>query len=85
MLTLASHVTVPIAVVLGVLFPTVLGATYSDTIGGFIYPGLVCRILSTFQLYFWEAKEVTRQISLALHIFCQLVWVYATFPHTYTR
>lgn len=48
---------VPIAVVLGILFPTVLGATYGDIIGGFIYPGLVARILSTFQLYFWNAKR----------------------------
>lgn len=78
------RVTVPIAVALGILFPTVLGATYGDIVGGFIYPGLVARILSTFQhFYFWDAEAVTRQSSLALHILCQLVRIYVT-SHTHT-
>jgi hypothetical protein len=39
---------VPIAVTFGILFPTVLGAAYGDVMGGFIYPGLVARLLSAF-------------------------------------
>ena len=51
-LTLAWRATVPIAVTLGIVFPTLLGAAYGDTVGGYIYPGLVARILSTFRRLF---------------------------------
>jgi len=36
---------VPIAVTLGIVFPTLLGSAYGDTVAGYIYPGLVARIL----------------------------------------
>ena len=37
---------VPIAITFGIVLPTVLGATFGDVIGGFIYAGLVARLLS---------------------------------------
>jgi putative Ca2+/H+ antiporter (TMEM165/GDT1 family) len=41
-------IVVPIAVTCGIVFPTVLGAAYGDVVAGYIYPGLVARILSAF-------------------------------------
>jgi hypothetical protein len=32
----------------GIILPTALGAAYGDVTGGFIYPGLVARLLSAF-------------------------------------
>ena len=51
---------VPIAVTLGIVFPTLLGAAYGDIVAGYIYPALVARILSTFRHSFWKINEVTR-------------------------
>jgi hypothetical protein len=51
-LTLALHATVPLAVTFGIVLPTLLGAAYGDIVGGYIYPGLIARILSTFQHLF---------------------------------
>ena len=45
-----------IAVALGIVFPTVLGATYGDIVGGFIYPGLVARLLSAFRRLLWNTN-----------------------------
>jgi len=39
---------VPIAITSGIVLPTVLGAAFGDAIGGFIYAGLVARLLSAF-------------------------------------
>ncbi|KAF8492783.1 hypothetical protein F5888DRAFT_1618645 [Russula emetica] len=43
---------VPIAVTFGIVLPTVLGATFGDVIGGFIYPGLVARLLIVWHCTF---------------------------------
>jgi stearoyl-CoA desaturase (delta-9 desaturase) len=45
---------VPIAVTLGMVFPAVLGAAYGDVMGGFIYAGLVARLLSAFSAFTLE-------------------------------
>jgi hypothetical protein len=39
---------VPITVTFGIVLPTVLGATLGDVTAGFIYSGLVARLLSAF-------------------------------------
>ncbi|KAI0297585.1 fatty acid desaturase-domain-containing protein [Multifurca ochricompacta] len=71
---------VPLAIFLGIIFPTVLGATYGDTDGGFIYAGLVARLLiwhSTFlvnSLAHWDglqpySDENTSRTNLLLALF----------------
>jgi len=44
---------VPIAITFGIVLPTVLGAAFGDVIVGFIYPGLVARLLSAFWCLLW--------------------------------
>jgi len=84
-LTLALRAIVPIAVTLGIVFPTLLGAAYGDIVAGYIYPGLVARVLSTFRHLFWRTNEVTRRCSLALHILYQFVWFHATSTNTHAE
>ncbi|KAH9973270.1 hypothetical protein BGW80DRAFT_1171928 [Lactifluus volemus] len=53
----------PIAITLGIIFPTIFGATCGDTVGGFIYGALVGRLLiwhSTFlvnSLAHWDGVQ----------------------------
>ncbi|KAF8481648.1 hypothetical protein DFH94DRAFT_403321 [Russula ochroleuca] len=87
---------VPIAVTFGIIFPTVLGATYGDVVAGFIYPGLVARLLiwhCTFlinSLAHWDglqpySDENTSRTNFLLAIFTagEGNHNFHTFPHDY--
>jgi len=88
---------VPIAVGFGIIFPTVLGATYGDIIGGFIYPGLVARILIWHCTFFvnslahWDGLQpYTDENTSRTNLFLALVTAgegnhnfHHAFPHDY--
>ncbi|KAI0283715.1 hypothetical protein BGY98DRAFT_1087781 [Russula aff. rugulosa BPL654] len=87
---------VPIAVASGIVLPTVLGAAFGNVIAGFIYPGLVARILiwhCTFlvnSLAHWDglqpySDDNTSRTNLLLAIFTagEGNHNFHTFPHDY--
>lgn len=65
-------VTVPLALFTGLVMPTLIAAAWGDAMGGYIWGGLVARVLGMD-----VAKAVSRStndlFSVALYIPCELV------------
>ena len=64
---------IPLALGLGLIFPALIATLWDDAWGGFVWGGIIARLLSQFARSVRHDLDSNEFPSLALHVYCELV------------